>query len=128
VYESEPLSKLVRLSGEKRARGVEHLEGAGHVRADELAGGVDRAIDMRLGCEVVDHRRPDLAQDLSDVITIADVALGEAVARVVGDDGQVVEVARVGQPIEDDDLGLGLCLQQVVNEVRTDETAPPVTR
>ena len=92
-----------------------------HVGAHELAGAVDGAVDVGLGGEVEDDVGRGLAQSVATDVAIADVALDEAVARVVGDGGEVVEIAGVGEPVVDDDLGLGLVFEQVVDEVRADE-------
>ena len=58
-------------------RGVEHLEGTLHVGAHELAGAVDRAVDVRLGGEVVDHRGAHPGVEGADVLAVTDVAVHE---------------------------------------------------
>ena len=100
------------------ARGVEQHEGAEDVGGDELARGLDRAVDVRLGGEVDDgvaalDRAPD-------GVAVGDVALDqlEAIGR------QALEVlapARVGELVEHPDRVLREALEAIVDEARADE-------
>jgi len=65
--------------------GVEHLKRTLHIRADELGGPVDRAIDVRLGREVNDRRRVVLGQGAIDVSPLGDVAADKGVTGVILD-------------------------------------------
>ncbi len=53
---------------------------------------------------------------------VANVAVHEAVTRVAREVGEVVEIAGVRQPIVDDDVRLGILVEQIVNEVGADES------
>src|SRR5439155_18975666 len=88
----------------------------------ELAGAVDRSVDVRLGGQVEDDVGTHVGERSSHAVPVANVALKEAVARAICDVRQVVEVAGVGQPIVNDDVRIGFDVEQVVNEVRADET------
>ena len=89
------------------------------VRADELGRAVlDRLLDVRLGGGVDDH--VDALDELAHEPPVADVAVDERQARVREDVGEVLEVARIGERVERDDL-VGRLRQQVADEVRGDE-------
>ncbi len=79
---------------------------------------------MRLGCEMHDgvHRREQLVEEAA----VADVALDEGVARRVGNRREVLQVARIREGVEDDDLraleaGIGV-LEGAPDEIGADET------
>ena len=80
----------------------QQAERAHHVGADEIRGAVDRAVDMRLGGEVDHRRRPVFPQQAHDQLGVADVAVHERVARVVGRAGEIVEIAGVSELVEAD--------------------------
>src|SRR5690606_21948629 len=69
--------------------GVQQDLGADHIGEDEVGGGEDRAVDVRLGGEV--HHLVRLAHELVDQLGVTDVALDELQARVI--ELQVVEGA-----------------------------------
>ena len=56
-------------------------------------------------------------------VAVGDVAVDEAVARVVAQVGQVGEVAGVGQRVEVDDGRFGVAFQDIADEVAADEAA-----
>ena len=78
----------------------------------------DRAVDVALGREV-DHGVV-AGHGHAHRVAIADVALDERVARVVGDVGQAGQVAGVGQRVEDRHLVVGRG-EHVADVVGTDE-------
>ena len=112
---------------------VQHLKRAQYVRYDELRRVVDRAVDVRLGGEVDDRRRPVLRERPIDRGPVGDVALDEDVVWVAAHRFQRIEVAGVGQGVEIDDLRLASRSTGVpAIVVRTKQLpmkpAPPVTR
>jgi uncharacterized protein YkvS len=54
-------------------------------------------------------------------VAVADVALDEAVAWIVLDVPQVLEIARVGELVEVDDLAVGVVRKVQADEVAADE-------
>ena len=97
---------------------------------------VDRAVDVRLGSEV--HDRVDAAGRIdgrADRGRVADAALHEAVARIVGNRREVLQVAGVGELVVDDDLPVGVLGEHASHEGRADEPGaaadkkphPPIT-
>ena len=62
------------------AGGFQELERAGDVGADEVAGAVDRAVDVAFGGEVHDRVHLVPAQEVGHQRPVADVALDEGVA------------------------------------------------
>ena len=94
--------------------------GALHVRADELAGIQDAAIDVALSREVDDGVAT--LDGLGDDDRVGDVPLDEAVSRLVGHLGDVGRVAGVRQLVQVDHLGSPA--QRDPNERRSDEPTP----
>ena len=84
------------------AGGFEQGEGAVYVGADEVAGAVNRAIDVAFGGKVDDGAGAVLGQQAVDQLAVADVALHKDVARVALERGEVLQVARVGEGIQID--------------------------
>ena len=78
---------------------------------------------MGLGGEVQHRVGLVLSKDPIDRRAIRDVRPFERVAGVRGHFRQVLEVACIGEQVEDDDAGVGL-REREANEVRTDETGP----
>ena len=99
---------------------LEQLEGAVDVRLDERARAIDRAVHVALGGEMHDDVGLVILEDAAERAGIADVGVFEAVARVVGDTGQIVEVAGVGQLVEVQDLVIGVG-DEVAHDSRADE-------
>ena len=90
-----------------------------HVRRHELGRALlDRLLHVRLGRRVDDH--VDLADELLDQLRIADVPVHEREPLVAHHVREILEVARVGERVERDDLVVGV-RQQVADEVRGDE-------
>src|SRR6202023_2892042 len=102
------------------ARCLEQLEGADDVGVDEVAGVVDRAVDVALGGKVEHRRRALLGEEAAHLGTVGDVAGGEPEARLSPDVGQVLETAGVGELVEHDHPGVGLGKGQP-HEVAADE-------
>ena len=84
---------------------VAHHVGAEAVGAHEGVGVDDRAVDVALGGEV--HHRVVARHGRGHGLAVADVALHERVAGVVGDVGEAREVAGVGEGVVDGDLVVG---------------------
>ncbi len=100
------------------AGGFEQDEDAVDVGLDEGARVHERAVDVRLGGEVDDG--VGVTHRLFNLGGVADVALNEAVAGVVLDVAQVVEVAGVGELVEVDDIVVVMA-QEPAHEVGADE-------
>jgi hypothetical protein len=107
------------------ARRLEQGVRAVDVRADEGLGVVDRAVDVGLGGEVHDDVDPVFGDGALDGVMIADVRVNKPIARIVGDVGQVREVAGIRQLVEDDDDIVRVAAQHVMHEVGADETGAP---
>ena len=83
---------------------VEEAERADYVGLEKRLGRIDGAIDMRLGGEVGDGVDLVFGEELRDEGGIADVTVGENVARVAREVGEVGGVAGVGEGVEIDEL------------------------
>ena len=105
------------------ARCVEQHERAEDVGPDEGAGALQRAVDVRLGREVDDDLRPPHQRPGDG--GVGDVAMHEAVARVVVEVGQVLAPPRVGQRVEGGDAPVRVRVERVVDEVAPDEAGAP---
>ena len=103
-------------------QGVEEGVGAVDVGQDELAGVVDRPVDVGLGGEVDDGL--DAGEEAADQVPVADVAEDEFVAGVVLDVLEVVEVPGIGQLVQVDDLRLLVAAEEEADEVAADEARP----
>ena len=101
--------------------GVEQLERALHVCADELGRPVDRPIDVRLGREVHDRRGLEQGEHPLDGLAIGDVALDKRVTRIGDGRLQRVEIARVCQLVEVDHAA-GPFGEALPDETTADET------
>ena len=75
---------------------------------------------MRLGREIDDRPGAMFVEQPGDQLAVADVAVHEVVATVVGDRVQRIEVAGVGQLVEIDDRALFLG-QPLAHEATADE-------
>ena len=105
------------------ARRVEELEGAHDVGLDERLGAVDRAVHVALGGEVQDGVGPVVADHLLHRRPIRDVRLDEVEAVAPGAVREALEVARVGELVDDHHVGRGL-VQDHAHQVRADEAGP----
>ncbi len=102
------------------ARRLQQPERAHDVRLDELAGAVDRAVDVAFRGEVNDGPRPVRGKQRLDVRLVEDVALHEAVARVARERCQIGEVSRIGELVEVHHR-LAAPGKPVEDEIRSDE-------
>jgi hypothetical protein len=89
------------------------------VRAEEQTRVEYRQTVVRLGCEVHDHVNTVVAEQEVDEIELTDVALDEL--DVLAEAGQVGQVPRVGERVEDDDAVFWMPLGPVPHKVRPDE-------
>ena len=76
---------------------------------------------MRLGCKVDHGTRLVLGQQGYHQCVVANVALGEGMAAVALQAGQVFQVARVGELVEVDDRLTRLC-NPVQHKIRANKT------
>ena len=103
-----------------RADGVEEDLRPLDVRRHELRGALlDRLLDVRLGGGIHDHVH--LRDDVGDELGVADVAVDEREPLVAEHVREVLEVTRVRQRVERDDVVRGV-REQVPDDVRRDET------
>ena len=104
---------------------IEQAERTGDVGLDEGLGRVDGAVHVRLGGKI--HHGVDrmVGEELRDQRGIADVAVGENIARVTGEVGEIRRGARVGERVEVDELGEGRALfsEALADEIAADEAA-----
>ena len=110
------------LDGREGPQGVEERVRAVDVGQDELAGVVDRPVDVGLGGEMDDAL--DAGEEAPDEGLVADVAEDEFVARVVLDVAQVVEVPGVGQLVQVDDPRPRVAAEDHADEMAADEARP----
>jgi hypothetical protein len=102
------------------ARRLDQDEGAGEIGLDESGRPVDRAVDMAFGGEVHHHLRPELLDDRARCRCIANVGLCKTIARFFRHAGEIVEVPRIGELVEDADFVPGV-LNKVAHHRGADE-------
>lgn len=102
------------------ADGLQQAEGALHVGAQEGLRVGDGVVVVALGGVV--HDGVVARDDLLEKLGIADVAHDELHA-VRGQPGDVLEVAGVGQLVQDGHVHVGVAVDHVVHEVAADEAA-----
>ena len=120
MQEAEILPRRAGQAAPVGARRFQQREGAFDVGANEFAGAMDGAIDVRLGGKMDDGARLPLGQQTVEQAPVADVAAHEGMADIAVERGQVLEVARVGQLVEIDDRFAGLG-EPVQHEIGADE-------
>ncbi len=99
---------------------LQQRERADHVGVNELAGPVDRAIDMALGGEIHHPMRLVAIEQGAQCRPIADIDLGECVARIAGGLRNGAQVRRVGELVDVDHKGVGV-VEQMADDRRADE-------
>jgi hypothetical protein len=102
---------------------LEQRVGALDISLDEFAGAIDRAVDMRLGGKMQHRVRLERAQQPGHGGAVADIAAMKAIARVVLDRLQRIEIGGIGQLVEIQHLGAGLADQQPTHR-RADKPGP----
>jgi hypothetical protein len=105
-------------AGSERSR--EERLGAEHVGAHERGTRLDRPVHVSL-CRQM-HDRVDSLERALHRKRIANVTLQEAVAGMLGHTLQVLEIPRVGEQVEVDDLDVAPFREEQANQVRTDES------
>src|SRR5579883_171639 len=103
------------------AGGIEEHLRSQNVGADEGTGVENAAIDMALGREMDDA--VNALDGGPHGLAVGNVAMHEAIARIVSRIRQVRQVAGVGQSVEIDDVDIGLVFENIVDEVAADEAA-----
>ena len=73
---------------------------AADIGADEIVRPVDRPVDMRFGCEVENDIGLEVRDRPSHRVAVADIGLQEAVARIIADTAEAVEIGRIGQLVD----------------------------
>src|SRR5207302_7130700 len=96
----------------------QHLR-AESIRAREGHGLQDRTVDVALCREI--HDGIHAGSGPRDRVKVADVALPEPEPRARHEITHVAEIAAVREEVQDGDLPLAPRLEQVANEVRSDE-------
>ncbi len=107
---------------------LQQVHGAQHIALDKDLGVFDAAVNMAFGCKVDDIIRIVLSDQVGDERFVADVALHKDVTGVILDVLQVLEVAGIGQLVEVDEADVLILFQHIVDKVRADKPAQPVTR
>ena len=82
---------------------------------------------MGLGGKVDDGAGFVSRQQPGDQCSVANIPLNESMASVVFYGGQIPQITCIGELIQVNDT-LSMGLQPIDNKIRTDKTAPPVTR
>ena len=72
---------------------------------------------MALGCKVYNRIKAVPVKQLFDKGAVMYIAAAEAVAAVIADVGQVIEVARIGQQVEVDYPYILIVFKQVADKV-----------
>jgi hypothetical protein len=73
------------------------------------------------GSEVDDGVYVVLADDAFHGLLVANVAADEGIARIGGNIGQVVQIAAVVEDIKDHQAIIGISLEDIADEIGTDE-------
>ena len=102
--EAEARAGLAGQARKMRAGGLEQAVGAHEVRLDEVAGRVDRAIDVALGREVHDDVGPHAGEGLAQGGSVADVGLDEGEPRAGRDGLEGGQVPGIGELVEHADV------------------------
>jgi hypothetical protein len=96
VQKAERRALVRRQAAPVPQRFLQQREGADDVGLDELAGPVDRAVDMAFGREIHHCVRLVCLEQFSQLVALADAGLLEGVARMAGRTEQRSEVGRIG--------------------------------
>ena len=101
-------------------RRLQQAEGAVDISTNEIAGAVNRAIDMTFSGEMNDGAWPVLVEQRADECAVADIALHEDMPRVAGQRRKIGGVARISQLVQIEHR-LITARQPIQHEVRADE-------
>ena len=104
------------------AAGLEQIEGADDVCLNEIARATDRAIDVRFRGEVQDMANGMLLHDTQDFDFVAQIDLFENVFWMPANFFEIGQVSGIGQAIEIDQSLDHVLIDDMLNQVRTDET------
>ena len=74
-----------------------------------------------------DHVNAEITEKRRDERPIADLAVDELMSCVALDTSQVLEVARVRQFVESDDVNIGEAAEHIPHDAEPMKPAPPVT-
>ena len=99
---------------------LQQAEGAIDIGTHEIAGAVDRAIDMAFGGEMHDRTRPVLRQQRPHERAVADIAPHKDMTRIAGQRRKIGGVTRISQFVQIDHR-LITARKPVQHEVRADE-------
>jgi hypothetical protein len=102
------------------AGGLEQAVGADNVGLDEIRRAIDGAIDVGLGRQMHDRLGCEALEHGADARLVGDIGLHELVAGVVGDGGQGLEIAGIGEFVEVEHFVFGVA-DQVAHDGRPDE-------
>jgi hypothetical protein len=119
VDEAKARRALGRQARPIAADRFEQAIAADDIGVDERGRVEDRAVDVRLGREMDDRLGLVEVEQARDQLMVTDVAVDEGVRGVVGDGGEIAEIAGVGQRVEIDDARAARDLGE--HEVRADE-------
>ncbi len=99
------------------------MEGAQDVGVDEVAGGFNRAVHVRFGCEVEDVGDGLVADDADDGRLVVQVHLLESVFGMAGDGADIFQTPGIGEAVEVDHACDFRLNDDVFKQVGADEVA-----
>ena len=91
------------------------------VRRNDSGSSIERSTWVSAAKFTIASTPPAAVDRRADGVRVADAALHEAVARVVGDGREVLQVAGVGELVVDDDLPVGVLGEHAADEGGADE-------
>ena len=112
--------------GQRRPEGTrffQQTKGAHHIGLYKLAGAMDRTIHMALRRKVHNGLGLMLLEQCGNDGSVANIGLGKRMSFVVGNAGEITEIARVGERI-DVKQGRALAGQPVQHKISTDKPRP----
>ena len=104
-------------------RRLEQHEGADNIGLDEGGGPIDRTVDMAFGRQMHHDIRAELLDERAHGRCVANINLLEPVASIFRHAGEIIEITRVGELVENADLVAGV-LNEVTHNCGADETGP----
>ena len=99
------------------ARGFEQSVGAVDVGRDEVAGAVDRAVDMRFGGQMDYAAGVIIDEQAVQRSAVADIGAAEDMVRMVRQIGQGFQIAGIGQLV---DIDVRQSLPAISRRIRAD--------
>ena len=102
--------------------GIHQNSSTDDVRVQENLRVLDGAVYMALCCEVYNHIRMLLLEELVDCFAVSDAFFYKTEIRIVHDRCQGREIAGIGQAVQTDDPVIRVFFQHVKNKVASDKS------